>query len=476
MVILRRRTPNYLAKAWPRLALLGLYLAVNGFLFWNGVQRYAEAGANVYIQIARGSAACINLNGALILVPMMRHSLTWLRKTLTNANLPLDQMDEFHTLVGHALLGFGVVHMVAHILNYSTLPAPITDNLVGTKVGLTGVFLIFILMGMWSTALVRRRSGGHFEVFSVVHVFAVAWFILALLHGPGFWRWVALPVLGYGIDRLLRLWKARQAYEVIDADSDGLSVVALAMPRPRGFGYMPGDYVKLRFPSVSRFKWHPFSITSSPEDMAALTVHVRRAGDWTTSVHKFFSDSQSRTTDKLVVNLDGPYGGRSSRALHSKYAVMIGMGIGITPFASILGTILNRYRNREALILQRVIFYWVFRYERELWWFAQLLREIEAEHIDWIDVNVHVTRASTGVKPSTPTNSSALRESGTTPFDRRKARVKFGRPQWESIFAEIAKSYPAGEVDVYFCGPPELSKELQQLSRKCGFNYAKEEF
>lgn len=44
---------------------------------------------------------------------------------------------------------------------------------------------------------------------------------------------------------------------------------------------------------------------------------------------------------KIVIN--GPYGAPSSHIFHASHAVLIATGIGVTPFASILQSIMSRY-------------------------------------------------------------------------------------------------------------------------------------
>src|SRR6266540_1941323 len=59
---------------------LAAFTAVNALLFVEAFFRYRDAGANLYVQLARGAGACLNLNAALIVVPMLRHTLTWVRR------------------------------------------------------------------------------------------------------------------------------------------------------------------------------------------------------------------------------------------------------------------------------------------------------------------------------------------------------------------------------------------------------------
>ena len=45
----------------------------------------------------------------------------------------------------------------------------------------------------------------------------------------------------------------------------------------------------------------------------------------------------------LEIYIDGPFGAPSSNIFRAEHAVLIGTGIGVTPFASILQSIMHRY-------------------------------------------------------------------------------------------------------------------------------------
>lgn len=47
-----------------------------------------------------------------------------------------------------------------------------------------------------------------------------------------------------------------------------------------GFKMEVGQYVFLNCPVISPLEWHPFTMTSAPEE-DFLSVHIRSAGDWT---------------------------------------------------------------------------------------------------------------------------------------------------------------------------------------------------
>lgn len=57
--------------------------------------------------------------------------------------------------------------------------------------------------------------------------------------------------------------------------------------KKRDFKMGPGQYIFLQCPSVSQLEWHPFTLTSAPEE-DFFSVHIRVTGDWTEAVFKAF--------------------------------------------------------------------------------------------------------------------------------------------------------------------------------------------
>ena len=146
-----------------------IYLAINIGLFANAMMSYAAQGANIYVQIARGCGACLNFNGALILVPMLRHYLTWLRNSRVGKYLPLDEHIDIHKTIAHVMFLLSIVHTAAHLLNYQTFDIPVWQSLLYTDAGLSGLLLLVVFFVMWIFALDKIRRKGHFELFYITH-------------------------------------------------------------------------------------------------------------------------------------------------------------------------------------------------------------------------------------------------------------------------------------------------------------------
>lgn len=481
---------HYIQNNWVKIAFLSLYLVANLFIFFAAFERYASLGANFYVQIARGCGAALNFNGALILIPMLRHFMTWLRKTSLNNYLPIDESIEFHKLVGQFMFAFAIVHTIAHFLNYKTLQVPFAQSLFGTKAGLSGFLLLLVFAVMWVTAQAPIRKGGKFALFYIAHMGYFLWFALALIHGPVFWQWVLLPVVGFAIELVIRWRNTKEPAFVVNASLLPSKVLGLEIARPQSFHYQPGDYVFVKCPSLSKYEWHPFTISSAPEISDVLSVHIRSAGSWTGKLYQLFREQHeqwiqsgnSKYEPGVLVHLDGPYGTPSTHIFESKYAILIGAGIGVTPFASILKSMLYRSKHGSSgMRLQKVHFYWLNREQKAFEWFVELLSRIEAEDTNNLfDINLYLTgaQASSDMKSSTLFVAMDLMHSQTQVdlITGLKVRTKTGRPDWDAIFRNVAKQHAPDKVDVYFCGPPGLSLQLRNLCHKYGFGYRKENF
>lgn len=89
--------------------------------------------------------------------------------------------------------------------------------------------------------------------------------------------------------------------------------------RPPGFSYIAGQYIFIKCPQISRFEWHPFTLTSSPGD-SYLGLHIRDAGDWTSALHKAVRDQRISTHSISFFNkfsFSGKFKNRNTTGLNS---------------------------------------------------------------------------------------------------------------------------------------------------------------
>lgn len=118
-----------------------------------------------------------------------------------------------------------------------------------------------------------------------------------------------------------------------------------------------------------------------PSDQFYEVVSSRSPSGLRNSTSSNFSTASSGPR-LPTVRIDGPYGAPSEDVFRSDLAVLVGAGIGVTPFASILKHIWYRQRAGRLGRLKHVEFIWVCRDAKSFAWFSSVLREIEDAQID----------------------------------------------------------------------------------------------
>lgn len=263
--------------------------------------------------------------------------------------------------------------------------------------------------------------------------------------------------------------------------------------RKPSMNYKAGQWLFLNAPSVSRQQWHPFTITSCPFD-PYISVHIRQVGDFTRALADAIGAgvSQAKLYDEIDPNgmyevalqqgqqmpsirIDGPYGAPAEDVFENEIAVLIGTGIGVTPWASILKNIWHlRNGPNPPQRLRRVEFIWVCKDTTSFEWFQTLLSSLEAQSIEdasrsgadgneFLRIHTYLTQ-----KLDIDTAQNIVLNSvgaAVDPLTELKSRTHFGRPDFERLLTGMRdgildRTYLNGldgdmrtNVGVYFCGP-----------------------
>ncbi|XP_035180835.1 NADPH oxidase 1 isoform X2 [Oxyura jamaicensis] len=525
---------------------INIFLFTYYFLFFDQDERYfyTRAILGSALAWARASAKCLNFNSMLILLPVCRNLLSFLRGTCSCCRRTLrKQLDHnltFHKLVAYALALFTAVHTIAHLFNLEryndsqqatdgSLAAvlskmhlqnsnkwlnPIHSNQTTVEYvafttipGLTGVIitLALILMVTSSTEFIRRN---YFEVFcglvrgqtedsmEEVHPQRCAEYLVhnhkecrhECCKNPEFssipaesWKWVLAPVLLYIFERILRVWRARQKVVVTKAVMHPARVLELQMQK-KGFRMEVGQYIFVNCPAISLLEWHPFTLTSAPEE-ESFSIHIRAAGDWTERIIDTF---QQQKPEMPRIEVDGPFGTASEDVFQYEVAMLVGAGIGVTPFASILKSIWYKFQQADqTLKTKKIYFYWLCRDTGAFAWFNDLLASLEQKmaesgKADFLTYRLFLT----GWDSSIANNAAVHHDTATDTVTGLRHKTIFGRPMWNTEFSAVATAHPRSVVGVFLCGPGALAKDLQKSChqhssldpRKVKFYFNKENF
>ncbi|KAF9146473.1 hypothetical protein BG015_011588 [Linnemannia schmuckeri] len=472
---------------WSLLQVLIFYFS---FEIYNRSTQYSQTRSKLGITlgVSRGAAAVINFDCGLILFSVCRNLISVLRSTFLNSIVPFDRNVLFHKTVAWSIVLFSVVHIVGHYINYYRLEQAQRQEGSGevkksaqymalfTGPGFTGHVLVLILFLMVTSSVerVRRKS---FEIFWYTHHLFILFFLTLMYHGafcfiradtppyckssPGSYKFVLGSLFFYILERTVRKIRARlptAISKIVLHPSKVLEVQIKKAANRRGdsfFRAKAGQYIFLNCPDISALEWHPFTITSAPEE-DYVSVHIRIVGDWTTAFAKrlgcSFDDEQqfwieelrnrsmggememagvggggrmasgsssAIATDSMAfgsgaslsgaksrmnpseppvitlprVLLDGPYGSPSEDAFNYEIAVLIGAGIGVTPFASVLKDIwYSVIQPTKIITLRKVYFFWVCRDRDAFEWFQDLLIALEEQNLsDFLEIRSYLT-------------------------------------------------------------------------------------
>ena len=332
------------------------------------------------------------------------------------------------------------------------------------------------------------------------------------------WRWELWGGGLYLLERIYREIQSRRPtriHKVIRHPYDALEVQFI---KP-SMKYKAGQWLLLNVPSVSTTQWHPFTITSCPFD-PYVSIHVRQVGDWTRALGDALGagPSQAKEFDGLdlmgiyeialqngqempAIRIDGPYGAPAEDVFDNEIAVLVGTGIGVTPWASILKNIWHlRAGPNPPHRLRRVEFIWVCKDTSSFEWFQTLLSSLEAQSMEaaagsgagpeFLRIHTYLTQR---LDVDTTTNIY-LNSVGTNldPLTALNSRTNFGRPDFKRLFGAMRDgimdgSYMNGlkgeeaDVGVYFCGPNNAAREIrtaatEATSSDVRFKFWKEHF
>jgi NAD(P)H-flavin reductase len=353
----------------------------------------------------------------------------------------------------------------------------LSDLFLTTLRGSTGLVLLGVLAVMWVFSLSFVRRSKHFELFYFTHLLYLAWLGLAIAHAPSFLLWTAVPILGFAVEQILRLRRRSQVSRVLSSTPLRSAVTRLEIERPPGFEFSPADYVFLRIPSIARHEWHPFTLSSAPEH-GSLVVHVRSLGDWSSALRRA---SESETGLHDAVYIDGPYGSPSAHIFRSRIAILIGAGIGVTPFASVLESLVLRANGHSTAPsgLEKVHFFWLNRDQYSFEWFLALLTDLErVDQRGLLDVHLCMTGAGVGASAlGLELARDVMHASGRSDMiTGLHTHTHLGPPDWAGMLGSIALRHKNQPLDVYFCGPPGLAAVLAPLCRGLGMSFREEKF
>nr|XP_021528812.1 dual oxidase 1 [Aotus nancymaae] len=484
---------------------VAVFYAITGGLFLERAYYYAFAAhhtgitdtTQVGIILSRGTAASISFMFSYILLTMCRNLITFLRETFLNRYVPFDAAVDFHRLIASTAIVLTVLHSVGHVVNvylFSISPLSVLSCLFPglfhddgsefpqkyywwffqTVPGLTGVVLLLVLaiMYVFASHHFRRRS---FRGFWLTHHLYILLYVLLIIHGsfaliqlPRFHIFFLVPAIIYGGDKLVSLSRKKVEISVVKAELLPSGVTYLRFQRPQGFEYKSGQWVRIACLALGTTEYHPFTLTSAPHE-DTLSLHIRAAGPWTTRLREIYSaPTGDRCARYPKLYLDGPFGEGHQEWHKFEVSVLVGGGIGVTPFASILKDLVFKSSVSCQVFCKKIYFIWVTRTQRQFEWLADIIREVEEnDHQDLVSVHIYITQLAEKFDLRTTMLYICERHFqkvlNRSLFTGLRSITHFGRPPFEPFFNSLQEVHPqVRKIGVFSCGPPGMTKNVEK--------------
>lgn len=516
----RERFDRWMVNEGYRRFFVFVFMILHAMVFAFGFVNYAvkdnlEGARQIFgatFSIARASALVIHIDVAMILFPVCRTFISLARQTPLNGIIQFDKNITFHITTAWSIFFFSWVHTIAHWNNFAQIAAKNNLGIYGWLLanfvsgpGWTGYIMLAALTGMVVTSVEKTRRANYERFWYTHHMFIVFFFFWSI-HGAYcmiqpdsapfcvsvgssaigvFWQYWMYGGYVYLAERVARELRGRDKTYISKVIQHPSNVCEIQVKK-ENTKTRAGQYIFFCCPEVSLWQYHPFTLTSAPEE-DYISIHVRVAGDFTTALAKTLGCDWGKKGDnsKVVgvngdnaevdpalrrvlprVYIDGPFGSASEDVFKYEVAVLCGAGIGVTPFASILKSIWYRMNYpQKKTRLSKVYFFWICRDFGSFEWFRSLLLAIEAQDVDGrIEIHTYLTAK---IKADDATNimiNDANADKDT--ITGLRSPTNFGRPNWDMIFRGIRKLHTPAEAGVFFCGPKGLGSALHIFCNK----------
>ena len=331
---------------------------------------------------------------SFFLVPVTRHSIL----LVAMGWAPIHAL-RIHVWAGFTAFIFIFIHSILYMVEWFVfIETPVWDQIIPDRecwawknpedgisracrnewYNITGIFALLWFIVLCATSLnwFRRRW---YRLFYICHiVFGTAMLLTAVLHWKPLVTYILPSIVYYLAATTPTLIQAlasrfRGGVKIVRVvsipDSGGCTEVRVATNAEANASLErePCLFVKLCVPSIS-IVWHPFTVYKHPEDPTTVRFLFRPVGPFTKKLRERLLAPQ-----RPVTVLDGfyPGGDRCGEALQHDHVTIAAGGVAITPFLSMLPSVLSRLSSSSGTrTTKSITLHWVCR-EKGLIQFVQ---------------------------------------------------------------------------------------------------------
>lgn len=360
-----RRVRSYWAVHGPEIAFLALVVSMQlAFAAWHLVKylkgEHYTRGFGWGVVLAKTCAGALYPTFFFLILSMSRYFSTFLRRSYYISRfINWDMSQAFHISISCVALVLATLHAIGHLggsfvwgsrkeneesvgilLGPDAVPRPYVEYL-RSRPGFTGLTALglFYLLAALSLPQVRKKN---YEIFQLGHLLMYPIIGLLMAHGtagllqsPMFGYWLAFPTLLVLTERVVRilLGFSHRIPATIQILDDETVLLKGTIPSERIWQYEAGQYIFLQVPQLSLFQWHPFTVSTCIGK--EFQLHIKTDGNWTSRLRDLASGPDG-TASPIEIGANGPFGAPAQRFYDFSHTIIVGAGIGVTPFSGIL--------------------------------------------------------------------------------------------------------------------------------------------
>ncbi|ONI08237.1 hypothetical protein PRUPE_5G166400 [Prunus persica] len=363
---------NTLLGVFSTLEILAVFLFIL-FLAWNFYARISNDFKNLkaakslmlnswqlkYLKVATRFGLLAEVCLAFLLFPILR-GLALFRLL----GIQFEASVRYHIWLGTAMIFFATFHGASTLFVWGVSHYIQEEIWKWQKTGriyLAGEICLVTGLVIWITSLpqIRRKQ---FEIFYYTHHLYMVFLVFFLFHAGDRHFYMVFPgIFLFGLDKLFRIIQSRPETCILSARIFPSKAIELILPKDPGLKYTPTSIIFVKVPSISKYEWHSFSITScSRVDKSTMSIMIKSEGSWTSSLSHMIQTRQESDGDQtkyIPIAVEGPYGPVSMDFLRYDSLLLVSGGIGITPFLSIIQELassqnsgINKFLPRMQLI------------------------------------------------------------------------------------------------------------------------------
>ena len=168
------------------------------------------------------------------------------------------------------------------------------------------------------------------------------------------------------------------------------------------------------------------------------------------------------------INIAGPFLAPADQVFQYDCAVLVGAGIGITPYMAILRHFKHHFYNiNSRQSTKKIYLIWICRDVKTFTCMQYFLKQLEQEGLDAIvDISLYWTVKSVKASECQQICQDTVETNIDDPLTGLKSATYYGRPRWDVILEDLQTNHGDEKVGLFICGPKALTMSVRNQCKE----------